>query len=329
MKAAVLIQPGRIEILDIPVPVPREGEVLVRIVGAGICGTDFAKYKGDLQGNFPVVAGHEGVGRVAALGPGVEGISAGDMVAIQPNFACGTCETCRSGRGNICPNRIRMGLDVNGVFAEYATAPRQYVWKLPEDLPWERAALIEPLSVALHGIGKISSSAADRVLVYGTGAIGLLYVQLAVLAGAEVTAFNTSEGRLAAARRLGAVKTASSLEQLGAGSGDFTVIYETSGSADALSRIIQLAAPGARILLTGLPEKESLIPAALIARKELLIAGAMTYIHEFGEAIDLLQKGSICTDVFVTGIYPLEKLPGALADFRSPSRIKELVRIDA
>ena len=329
MKAAVLLGPGRLEILDISVPVPREGEVLVRIVGAGICGTDYAKYKGDLQGNFPVVAGHEGVGRIAALGPGAEGISVGDMVAVQPNFACGICETCRQGRGNICPNRVRLGLDVNGVFAEYVTAPRQYVWKLPAEMPWETAALTEPLSVALHGIRKIAPSAADRVLVYGTGAIGLLYVQLAVLAGAEVTAFNHSEGRLAAARRLGAVKTASSLEQLGAGSGDFTVIYETSGSADALSRIIQCAAPGARILLTGLPEKESLLPAALIARKELLIAGAMTYIDEFGEAIDLLQKGSIHAEGLITNIYPLEKLPGALADFRSPARIKDLVRIDA
>jgi len=331
MKAAVLLRPGRVEILDIPVPVPREDEVLVRIVGAGICGTDFAKYKGDLQGNFPVVAGHEGVGRIAAFGPDAEGkgISVGDMVAIQPNFACGKCETCRNGRGNICPNRIRLGLDVNGVFAEYVAAPRQYVWKLPEGLPWETAALTEPLSVALHGIGKISPSAADRVLVYGTGAIGLLYVQLAVLKGAEVTAFNHSEGRLAAARKLGAEKTISSLVQLEEEAGKFTVIYETSGSLYALNHIIGIAAPGARILLTGLPDKDSPVSTALIARKELCIEGAMTYMDEFSAAMGMLKDGSIHSELIITNIYPLEKLPEALADFRSPSRIKDLVRIDA
>jgi 2-desacetyl-2-hydroxyethyl bacteriochlorophyllide A dehydrogenase len=327
MKAAVLLSPGRMEIRDVPVPLPREGEVLVCIHGAGICGTDFAKFKGELQGNFPIVAGHEGVGRVAALGPGTGGISVGEMVAIQPNFACGKCETCRSGRGNICPDRVRLGLDVDGVFAEYATAPAKYVWRLPEGLPWEAAALTEPLAVALHGIRKIAPLAADRVLVYGTGAIGLLYVQLAVLAGAEVTAFNPSPGRLAAARKLGAPKTVNSRDELELQSGDFSVIYETSGSADALGQIIRVAAPGARILLTGLPERESLLPAALIARKELLIEGAMTYTDEFPAAIALLQQGAIRADVIITNIYPLEQLPGALADFRSPTRIKDLVRI--
>ncbi|MBW6485331.1 MAG: alcohol dehydrogenase catalytic domain-containing protein [Syntrophobacterales bacterium] len=329
MKAAVLLEPGRIEILDVPIPTPRGGEVLVRIVGAGICGTDYAKYKGDLKGNFPVVAGHEGVGRIVALGPGAEGSSVGDMVAIQPNFACGKCETCRQGRGNICPNRIRLGLDVDGVFAQYATAPSRYVWKLPEGLSWERAALTEPLSVALHGIAKMTPSAAERVLVYGTGAIGLLYVQLAVLKGAKVTAFNHSEGRLAAARRLGAEKTISSLPLLEEEGEKFTVIYETSGSPAALNQVIGLAAPGARILLTGLPERDSPVSTALIARKELLIAGAMTYIDEFAVAIEMLQDGSIDSEAIITNIYPLENIPEALADFRSPARIKDLVLIDA
>jgi 2-desacetyl-2-hydroxyethyl bacteriochlorophyllide A dehydrogenase len=327
MKAALLVGPQKIEIRDLPVPVPREGEVLVRVREAGICGTDFAKYRGDLGGNFPVVAGHEAVGEIAALGPGVAGIRIGERVAIQPNFACGQCETCRSGRENICPNRVRLGLDVDGVFAEYVTAPRKYVWTLPEGLSNSAAALTEPLSVALHGFQKSASAAGDRVLVYGTGTIGLFYVQLAVLSGARVTAFNTSGPRLEVARKLGAIQTFRSGAELEAEKGDFTIVYETSGAADALAHILQWSAPGARILLTGLPEKDSSIPAALIARKELLIQGAMTYQDEFRTALDLLQKGKIRSDLFITNIYPLDKLPEALADFRSPHRIKDLVRI--
>lgn len=327
MRAAMLVGPQQIEIRDLPVPVPREGEVLVRVRMAGICGTDFAKYRGDLGGSFPVVGGHEAVGEIAALGPGIEGIHPGERVAIQPNFACGRCKTCRSGRENICPARVRLGLDVDGVFAEYVTAPRQYVWTLPEGLSDSAAALTEPLAVALHGFQKITPAAGDRVLVYGTGAIGLLYVRLAVLAGARVAAFNTSAPRLDVARKLGAAETFRTAAELAAGEGGFDIVYETSGAADALAQIIRCSAPGTRILLTGLPEKESSIPVALITRKELLIQGAMTYRDEFRTAIALLQKGEIDSGLFITNIYPLEQLPAALADFRSPCRIKDLVRI--
>lgn len=327
MKAALLVGPQQIEIRDLPVPVPREGEVLVRVREAGICGTDFAKYRGDLGGNFPVIGGHEAVGEVSALGPGVGGIRIGERVAIQPNFACGRCETCRSGRENICPDRVRLGLDVDGVFAEYVTAPRKYLWALPDGLSDSAAALTEPLSVALHGFQKGLPSAEDRVLVYGTGTIGLFFVRLAFLSLARVTAFNTSEPRLEVARKLGATETFRSGVEMKAGMGDFRIVYETSGAADALSRIIPWSAPGGKIVLTGLPEKDTSVPAALIARKELLIQGAMTYRDEFPAALDLLLKGEIRPDLFITSILPLERLPEALADFRSPRRIKDIIRI--
>ncbi len=327
MKAAILLEPRKIEVCEIPAPAPQEGEVLVKIAAAGVCGTDFAKYRGDLGGKFPLVAGHEGVGTIAAIGSGVKGIAVGQRVAIQPNFACGKCATCLGGRPNICPNRVRLGLDIDGVFAEYVAVPERYVWKLPAGLAWETAALTEPLSVALHGIHKITPKSGDRVLVYGTGAIGLLYVQLATLFGAGVTAFNRSEERLAAALKLGATRAISSQGELEAQGGDFNIIYETSGSAEALAAIIQLAAPGARILLTGLPETSSPIPASLIVRKELAIKGAMTYIDKFGEAIAMLQKNSIRTDILITNVYPLDKLPAVLADFRSPFRIKDILAI--
>jgi 2-desacetyl-2-hydroxyethyl bacteriochlorophyllide A dehydrogenase len=327
MKAAVLIEPNHIEIRDIPTPSPRAGEVLVRIREVGICGSDSSVYQGYLGGILPVVPGHEAVGEIAALGPDVEGIRIGERVAIQPNFACGTCPTCLSGRENICPQKIRMGIDADGAFAEFAIAPRKYVWSLPDSLSNRDAALTEPLAVAVHGIGKCPPTANDRVLVYGAGAIGLLYIQLAVLSGAHVTVLDIAEPRLSVARELGAAETFISGTQLEAASRDFTVVYETSGTSDALGHIVQWGAPAARILLAGLPKQESCFPTAPITRKELHIQGAIIYVDEFPKAIELLAKGQIRTDLFFTNVYSLEELSAALADFRSPSRVKDLISI--
>jgi 2-desacetyl-2-hydroxyethyl bacteriochlorophyllide A dehydrogenase len=327
MKAAVLVEPKRIEIREVPTPSPHAGEILMRVREAGICGSDFSKYQGFLGGIFPIIPGHEAVGEIAALGPGIEGIRVGERVALQPNFACGTCETCRNGLDNVCPHKVRVGLDIDGVFAEYVIAPRKYVWALPEGLSYSDAALTEPLAVAVHGIEKCPPTSKDRVLVYGAGAIGLFYVQLAVLSGAHVAVLDIAEPRLAVAGKLGAAETFNSGTQLEAAPGGFTVVYETSGTADALGHIVQWCAPGARIVLTGLPKEDATFPTAPITRKELLIQGAMIYRDEFRTAIDLLQKGRIRTDLFITNVYSLEELPGALADFRSPSRVKDLVRI--
>jgi 2-desacetyl-2-hydroxyethyl bacteriochlorophyllide A dehydrogenase len=328
MKAAVLIQANQLELRDVPVPTPREGEVLVRIQAVGICGSDFSKYQGYLGGVWPVVPGHEAVGEITALGPGVTGHQVGERVAIQPNFACGTCEICLGGRENCCPQKIRMGIDGDGAFAEYAAVPARYVWRLPEGLSYRDAALTEPLAVAVHGIAKCPPTEKDRVLVYGAGAIGLFYIQLAVLAGAQVAVLDIAEPRLAVARQLGAAVTFSSKAQLEEAGGGFTLVYETSGTSDALANIVQWCVPGGRILLAGLPKEDSTFSTVLITRKELLIQGAIIYCDEFSQALDLLAQGKIRTDLFITNVCPLEELPAALADFRSPSRVKDLITLD-
>lgn len=327
MKAIVLTEPKRMELREMPMPSPGKGEVLVRVRQVGICGSDYSKYLGYLGGILPVIPGHEAIGEIAAVGPEVEGVRIGERVAIQPNFACGTCEICKSGLENICPNKIRLGIDSNGAFAEYVVVPRRYVWSLPDELSDSDAALIEPLAVAVHGISKFPPTAKDRVLIYGAGAIGMFFVQLAVLSGAHVTVIEIAEQRLEVARKLGATETFNSAEALEAASGAFTVVYETSGWPGALRQIINWCAPAARILLTGLPKEDSTFPTTLITRKELRIQGAIIYRDEFGEAIDLLKNGKIRTDLFITNVYPLEELPKVIVDFPSPSRVKDLIRI--
>ena len=327
MKASLLFGTEKIEIREVPKPSPREGEVLIRVREVGICGSDFSKYQGHNGGILPVIPGHEAVGEIAALGPGVNDIRIGERVALQPSLACGTCSACLSGWDNICPNKTRLGVDRDGAFAEYVTAPRKSVWTLPDDLSFEDAVLTEPLAVIVHGTKKLPPTAGDRVLVYGAGTLGLLFLQMASLAGAHMTALNTSEPRLEVARQFGA-DTFSSWERLEAESPcGFTAVYETTGHPAALSRIVKWCAPGARILLVGLSAQESSVPTAAITRKELLIQGTIVYRNEFPEAIKLLQSGRIRTDLFITNRYPLEKLPEVLAGFRSPKRVKDVIVI--
>ena len=327
MKAIILTEPKRMEIKDMPIPSPGKKEVLVQVRQVGICGSDYSKYLGYLGGIMPVIPGHEAIGVIAALGPEVEGVSIGDRVAIQPNFACGTCEICRSGMENICPNKIRLGLDVNGAFAEYVVVPRKYVWSLSDGLSDSDAALTEPLAVAVHGIAKFPPTPKDRVLIYGAGAIGMFFIQLAVLSGTHVTVIDIAEPRLEVARKLGAAEAFNSAESLEAASGAFTVAFETSGTPGALAYIVKWCAPGATIVHLGLPKADVTFPAFLITRKELIIKGASIYLDEFRTAIDLLKKGRIRTDLFITNTYSLEELPKVITDFPSPSRVKDLIRI--
>ncbi|MCE5262419.1 MAG: alcohol dehydrogenase catalytic domain-containing protein [Deltaproteobacteria bacterium] len=326
MKAVVLTEQKHMEIREMPKPVPGKKEVLVRVRQVGICGSDYSKYLGYLGGIMPVIPGHEAIGEIAALGPEAEGVRIGERVAIQPNFACGTCEICKSGMENVCPNKVRLGLDVNGAFAEYVVVPRKYVWSLPEGLSDSDAALTEPLAVAVHGIAKCPPTPKDKVLIYGAGAIGMFFIQLAVLSGARVTVIDIAEPRLAVARKLGA-ETFSSAESLEAASGGFTVVFETSGTPGAMANIVKWCAPGATIVHLGLPKADITFPTFFITRKELVIKGSSIYLDEFRTAIDLLKNGKIRTDLFITNVYPLEELPRVITDFPSPNRVKDLIRI--
>jgi L-iditol 2-dehydrogenase len=327
MQAAVLVEPRKIEIREVPTPSPRKSEVLVRIIEAGICGTDYACYLGDLSTTYPIIPGHEAVGEIAALGEGVQGVHVGERVTIQPNFPCTTCPVCQGGRENVCPDKVRLGLDVDGVFAQDVCVPRPYVWSLPEGLTVPEAALAEPLAVALHAFRKSQPAPGERVLIYGAGVIGLLIVRLAVLAKARVAASDIARERLAVARELGAETIYPSFAELEKDAGSFSVMYDTSGVADAFSNLVKTAAPGGRIVLTGLPHREFPLLTSMIVRKELTVRGSMIYTDEFPAALDLLKRGEMKTERLITGTYPLEMLSLALEDFRSPDRVKTLIRI--
>jgi 2-desacetyl-2-hydroxyethyl bacteriochlorophyllide A dehydrogenase len=327
MKAAVLVEPRNIQIKDVETPDPGRKEVLIKLSLAGICGTDYSLYHGKFDVSLPIIPGHEGIGRIVKLGSEVSGLGIGQRVAIQPNFPCGKCGSCLSGRGNVCPSKIRLGLDVNGAFAEYVRVPADYVWTIPDDLDDVDAVLAEPFSVAAHALKVTSPRSGDRTLVFGAGVIGLMILQLAALQGACVSAYDIEQNRLKLAKKLGASQVLISKDHLASARSTFDVIYEASGSEAALAEAIDLAAPGGKIIVLGLPGNAHPLETALIVRKELHILGSMIYTNEFPDVLKILSSGQIRTEPLISKKLPLNQLDRAMAEFASPERVKMVVAL--
>jgi len=327
MKAAVIVEDRKMIVTDVPVPEPKFGEVRIKVDLAGICGSDHSLFHGKYNVPFPVIGGHEAIGRIEKIGEGITELETGQRVTIHPNFSCGECPICLDGHPNICPKKIRLGIDANGVFAEYVVVPAKQLFLIPDGMDDEFAVFTEPLSVAVHAMNITAPKKGDHVLVFGAGVIGLLTLQMARYYQAEVTACDLEKKRLLLAKKLGAAGTIGPDDSLNSFYNKFDVIYETSGAPVALAETIRMAAPGGKIVVLGLPAKEHPLSTELIVRKELQILGSMIYTDEFSESIKLLESGKINTTLLTTSRLSLDDLNSALTDFRSPDRVKTLVSI--
>lgn len=211
MKALIYHGVGNVELTDIPCPEASAGQVLVKVVYCGICGTDVHAYKTSGIYDWEVVPGHETVGIVAAVGEEVTGFSVGDRVAVGPPGDCGDCYACNTGHPNTCPhafpNTMGIGPGTQGGYAEYVLSrfPKNELFKIPDEVSFEQAVLFDVLGVGLHAVRRSEMKVGDDVVVSGCGSIGLSVIQTAVLGGAcRVIAFDPSEERRALALQAGA-----------------------------------------------------------------------------------------------------------------------------
>ena len=325
MKAALLESTARLALHDLPDPAPGPDEVIVAVSLAGICGSDYSLYHGKFGVPLPVVPGHEGMGIVSKVGADVSNLAVGQRVVIQPNFSCWECNLCRSGFDNICSGKVRLGIDTNGVFAEYVKVPARYAWPVPETLDDRMAALTEPLAVAAHGVNVLPPKEGDRVLIIGAGVIGLMTLLLVKLEGARVTVSDLLQEHLSLAKKMGADST------FRVGGADetepasFDLVYETSGAPSGLADAIGSAAPGGRIALLGLPGTEHPVHTTPIVRKELTIAGSMIYTDEFPKVLELLESGRIDPTPLISDVVRLDDIDSAIRNFHDPDRFKVLV----
>lgn len=256
MRASVLREAGEIRVEERPVPEPGRNDVLVRVGAVGTCGSDTHYFEHGRIGPFvvraPLVLGHEAMGTVVACGAGVERLSPGDRVSLEPGVPDGVCAQCRAGRYNLCPRvRFMATPPVDGAFCEYVAWDANFAHPVPDTLSDEAAALLEPLSVGVWACRKTRVGPGDRALVTGAGPIGLVTAQTARAFGAtDVTVTDVGPHRLAAARRSGATRTVDVGERSLAGAGvRADVLVECSGVAPAASEAVSQVDPAGRVVL--------------------------------------------------------------------------------
>ncbi len=336
MLGAIFHGPRDIRVEELTDPVPAPGEVVVRVRSAGICGGDLHEYRAGRQ-LYPTPyprppQGHELAGDVVAVGADASEVTPGDRVAVQPMIGCGVCSACRNGHVGLCPRLEHVGVARSGGFAELCAAPAANAFRLPDDVSYEEAALLDCAAVAVHAVHRVPVPAGARVTVLGTGAIGQAIAQVARAAGAaHVTVAGLRPEPLALARKLGADATVN----LSAGMKprrDAEVVFETAGGRDLLARAAAAAAPGAAIGLVGESFADQTLDAADAMQRELTFAfvwshGSWRGRSEYERALDLVSSGRVTLAPVITHRFPLAAIAEAFeaADERIRSRALKVV----
>jgi 2-desacetyl-2-hydroxyethyl bacteriochlorophyllide A dehydrogenase len=319
MKAAVVVTPGTIEIQNVPDPTPGPTDVVVQPAAVGICGTDLHIMDGEFAPSFPIVPGHEFAGEIVAVGSAVTGYAAGDRVAVDPSRVCGHCYYCKRARGNQCENWGAIGVSVSGGAADYVVAPMANLFRLPEHLAARDAALIEPLSCAVRGFDVLPRTMADNFLIYGSGTMGLMMMELAKRAGAAtVSIVDLNPERLRTAERLGCTAAVTSADELDAPRG-WDVVIDCTGVQAAIEDGLERVGRGGTFLQFGVASYDArvAIEPYEIYRREITITGSMAVLHTFDRAGQLMAAGVLDPEVFVSHRFPLDSYAEALAQFRA------------
>jgi L-iditol 2-dehydrogenase len=316
MKAALLLGPEKIAMGDLADPCPAEGEVIIRPEFAGICGTDISFYLGHRAVPYPFVLGHEVLGRVTALGKGVNKFKIGQRVIVEPNYPCGSCGLCLSGRGAVCAQKMSMGVNVPGCFSEYAAAPAEFTWALPDAISDQDAVTIEPLAVSMHGFRQSGAQRGDTVAILGCGVVGLLLIHAAVAAGVRVIAHDRYASKLEMARTLGAVPAAEGKDAAQIWQEQkVTSVFECAGAQATVDLALSAAPRGAQVILLGLSSSPATFSPLRLVREGINIRTSMIYDHpaDFAGVIDQVARGALHPACAVTHTYPFESLSRALA----------------
>ncbi len=317
MKAIQIEKPGVINIVDIPYCGDAEaGEVVVKIKTAGICGSDLHIFDGSSGfAIYPNIMGHELAGEIHDVGSGVEDLKKGDRVAVNNVLSCGKCYACRKGRSNVCKEVKVLGVHTSGGFQEYLRISAKNIYKLPDTLSWEHAALIEPYSIASQSLMRGRIEDGDTVLICGAGPIGLMVLQAAKLHNVKVAILDIVESRLEIAKNLGAdliinAKTMDAEKEIK----DFTdgegasLLFEATGNTKVLELCIsKYASQAARLVLLGFSSNPASIPPIEIMRRELEVIGTRLNNGRMPEAINWLAEGKIDPQPMITAVYPFEK----------------------
>ncbi|MEU6822995.1 zinc-dependent alcohol dehydrogenase family protein [Streptomyces atriruber] len=317
MKAAIIESVGKAVVGELPDPTPGPRDVVVEVAACGLCGTDLHILQGEFAPTLPVVPGHEFAGEVVALGSDVTTLAVGDRVAVDPSLHCHECRYCRDGRGNLCERWAAIGVTTAGGAAEYAVAPAANCVRLPDHVRTQDAALIEPLSCAVRGYDVLRSRLGAHVLIYGSGTMGLMMLELAKRTGAaSVDVVDLNADRLATAQRLGVSGSAAGPDELDRPQG-WDVVIDATGNAAAIQDGLDRVAKAGTFLQFGVADyatRVSIDPYR-IYNQEITITGSMAVLHSYERAAELFAAGVLDPDVFISDRLSLTEYPQALDRF--------------
>lgn len=323
MKALLLSEYKHLDLVDVPRPEPAANELLIRVHSCGICGSDVHGFDGSTGRRIPpVIMGHEAAGVVAALGSAVRGFSEGDRVTFDSMISCAACDYCRHGFANLCDSRQVLGVSCtefrrDGAFAEYVVVPQHIAFRLPESVSFDQAAMVEPVSVAVHAVNLTPVHLGDTGLVVGAGMIGLLILQALRLAGcARVFAMDLDDGRLDLARELGADETFNpksvdaKAEILARTNGrGVDVALEAVGATQPIGTAIACLRKGGALTLVGNFTPTIDFPLQAVVTREIRVQGSCASSNDYPACIDLMSRGAIQVDRLISARAPLDEGP--------------------
>jgi L-iditol 2-dehydrogenase len=322
MKALLLSKYRCLEIADLPEPATGPSEVQIRVAACGICGSDVHGYDGSSGRRIPpIVMGHEAAGRIAAVGENVAGLAKGDRVTFDSTVYCGACRHCQQGNMNLCDHRQVLGVSCGdyrraGAFAEYVVVPARIVHRLPDQLPFNEAAMLEAVAVALHAVSVTEMRPDNTALVIGAGMIGLLILQALRAAGcSRVFVADLDDSRLKMAKELGATEILSSKTDLVAqvmkltdGTG-VDVVLEAVGRTETVTAAIDCVRKGGTVTLVGNISPQVTLPLQKVVSRQIRLQGSCASSGEYPKAIELLASGAIKVKPLITAVAPLDEGP--------------------
>jgi L-iditol 2-dehydrogenase len=323
MKALLLTEYKKMIVTDVEEPTVGPDDVLVQVEACGICGSDIHGYDGSTGRRIPpLVMGHEAAGIVVSVGERVTDLEIGTRVTFDSMVSCGGCEFCRKGDGNLCDNRMVLGVSCgeyrrHGAFAERISVPRRIVYRLPESLPFEHAALVEAVSVAVHAVNVTPIQLGDTAVIVGSGMIGLLTLQAARAAGAsQIIAVDVNPKRLQVAKELGADHCLNAQEEsvpdvvrnLTEGRGS-DVALEVVGATGTIKTAIESVRKGGNVTLVGNVSPTIELPLQSVVTREISLKGTCGCNGEYPQCIDLMNRGIINVAPLITAEISLDEGP--------------------
>lgn len=330
MKASFLDKNKHIYIEDIAVPNLDSDQVLIQVESVGICGSDVHYYRHGAIGPYvvenPIILGHELSGVITAVGSGVSPSRIGSRVAVEPQRACKVCKQCLAGRYNLCPEiEFYATPPVDGAFCEFVKIQSNFAFEISENISFDSAALIEPMSVCIWAAQKAQIEKGTSVLIAGAGPIGVIMAQVARAFGAtEVVVTDVIDCRLEFVKKFGATRTINTKTQALEGE-SFDVFIDACGVPSAVFAGIKSTGPAGRVLLVGLGSDEMVLPISHIQNNEIIVTGVFRYTNTWPIAIEFLSAGKVNLDAIVTHHFGLDDVEEGLNVTADPEAMKVII----